>query len=175
MFSEKSDKVKKYVGGLPDMIQGCVMASKQKAMQNAIEFSMKLMDQKIRSFADRQAKNKRKLNDNLRNNQNQQHPFRRQNVATNYTAGPEEKKVYEGSKPLCPKYNYHHNGKCAPKCTNCKRNGHLAWDFSSPAAVANNQRAPGSFVSTVFSSLIDIIPTTLDHGYDVELADDKII
>nr|GFB32564.1 hypothetical protein [Tanacetum cinerariifolium] len=28
-----------------------------------------------------------------------------------------------------------------------------------------------SFMSTAFSSLIDIIPTTLDHGYDVELAD----
>ncbi|GJS76269.1 reverse transcriptase domain-containing protein [Tanacetum coccineum] len=27
------------------------------------------------------------------------------------------------------------------------------------------------FVSTAFSSLIDIIPTTLNHGYDVELAD----
>ncbi|GJY29602.1 putative reverse transcriptase domain-containing protein [Tanacetum coccineum] len=32
-----------------------------------------------------------------------------------------------------------------------------------------------SFVSTAFSSLIDIIPTTLDHDYDVELADGKII
>ncbi|GJT95996.1 putative reverse transcriptase domain-containing protein [Tanacetum coccineum] len=32
-----------------------------------------------------------------------------------------------------------------------------------------------SFVSTTFSSLIDIIPTTLDHGYDVELADGRII
>nr|GEU38742.1 reverse transcriptase domain-containing protein [Tanacetum cinerariifolium] len=29
-----------------------------------------------------------------------------------------------------------------------------------------------SFVSTAFSSLIDTIPTTLDHGYDVELADE---
>ncbi|GJX53483.1 putative reverse transcriptase domain-containing protein [Tanacetum coccineum] len=28
-----------------------------------------------------------------------------------------------------------------------------------------------SFVSTAFSSLIDIVPNTLDHGYDVELAD----
>ncbi|GJS11473.1 putative reverse transcriptase domain-containing protein [Tanacetum coccineum] len=28
-----------------------------------------------------------------------------------------------------------------------------------------------SFMSTAFSSLIDIVPTTLDHGYDVELAD----
>nr|GFC19567.1 reverse transcriptase domain-containing protein [Tanacetum cinerariifolium] len=32
-----------------------------------------------------------------------------------------------------------------------------------------------SFVSTAFSSLIDIIPTTLDHSYDVELADGRII
>ncbi|GJU63549.1 reverse transcriptase domain-containing protein [Tanacetum coccineum] len=35
--------------------------------------------------------------------------------------------------------------------------------------------ADWSFVSTAFSSLIDIILTTLDHGYDVELADGKII
>ncbi|GJV48473.1 putative reverse transcriptase domain-containing protein [Tanacetum coccineum] len=33
----------------------------------------------------------------------------------------------------------------------------------------------GSFVSTAFSSLIDITPTTLDHYYDVELANGKII
>ncbi|GKE73678.1 putative reverse transcriptase domain-containing protein [Tanacetum coccineum] len=32
-----------------------------------------------------------------------------------------------------------------------------------------------SFVSTAFSYLIDIVPTTLDHGYGVELADGKII
>nr|GFC60143.1 hypothetical protein [Tanacetum cinerariifolium] len=32
-----------------------------------------------------------------------------------------------------------------------------------------------SFVSTAFSSLIDIIPTPLDNHYDVELADGKIV
>ncbi|GJS09273.1 putative reverse transcriptase domain-containing protein [Tanacetum coccineum] len=32
-----------------------------------------------------------------------------------------------------------------------------------------------SFVSTAFSSQIDIIPSTLDHYYDVELADKRII
>nr|GEV67013.1 putative reverse transcriptase domain-containing protein [Tanacetum cinerariifolium] len=37
------------------------------------------------------------------------------------------------------------------------------------------ERADRSFISTAFSSLIDIIPTTLDHGYDVELADGRII
>nr|GEU36818.1 putative reverse transcriptase domain-containing protein [Tanacetum cinerariifolium] len=46
------DEVKKYVGGLPDMIQGSMMASKPKIMQEAIEFTTELIDQKIRTFAD---------------------------------------------------------------------------------------------------------------------------
>ncbi|GJZ79935.1 putative reverse transcriptase domain-containing protein [Tanacetum coccineum] len=32
-----------------------------------------------------------------------------------------------------------------------------------------------SFISTAFSSLIDIVPTPLDNSYDVELADGKIV
>ncbi|GJX56101.1 reverse transcriptase domain-containing protein [Tanacetum coccineum] len=135
---DKSDEVEKYVGGLPDMIQGSVMASKPKTMQDAIEFATELMDQKIRTFANRQAENKRKLDDNLRNNQNQQQPFKRQNVARAYTVGPGEKKLYGGAKPMCPKFNYHHDGQCAPKCTNCKRTGHLARDCRSQPAAANN-------------------------------------
>ncbi|GKC63757.1 hypothetical protein Tco_1096355 [Tanacetum coccineum] len=71
MFLEESDEVEKYVGALPDMIQGSVMASKPKTMQDAIEFSTELMDKKIRTFADRKAENKIKLDDNSRNNQNQ--------------------------------------------------------------------------------------------------------
>ncbi|GJS43204.1 putative reverse transcriptase domain-containing protein [Tanacetum coccineum] len=35
--------------------------------------------------------------------------------------------------------------------------------------------ADRSFVSTQFSALINIAPTTLDHGYNVELADGRII
>ncbi|GKA75035.1 putative reverse transcriptase domain-containing protein [Tanacetum coccineum] len=226
MFLEESDEVEKYVGDLPDMIQGSVMVSKPKKMQDAIEFATKLMDQKIRTLAERQAKNKRKFEDTSSNNQNQQQPFKRHNVARAYTAGPREKKPYGGSKPLCPKCNYHHDGQCAPKCANCKRTGHLTRDCRSLTAANNNQRAPGnqgnqvgngnvvarayavgnagknpdanvvtgtfllnnrnasilfdtgadrSFVSTAFSSLIDIVPFTLDHDYDVELADGKII
>ncbi|GJZ23270.1 hypothetical protein Tco_0560729 [Tanacetum coccineum] len=61
---KETDEVKKYVGGLPDMIQGSVMASKPKKMQDEIEFATELIDQKICTFADRQAENKRKLDDN---------------------------------------------------------------------------------------------------------------
>ncbi|GJV45820.1 putative reverse transcriptase domain-containing protein [Tanacetum coccineum] len=88
MFPEESDEVEKYVGGLPDMIQGSVMPSKPKIMQDAIEFKNYLIDQKIRTFSERQAENKRKLDDNSRNNHPQQQPNKRQNVARAYTVGP---------------------------------------------------------------------------------------
>ncbi|GJW09728.1 putative reverse transcriptase domain-containing protein [Tanacetum coccineum] len=141
----------------------------------------------VKNLADRQAENKRKLDDTSRNNQNRQQPFKRHNVARAYTAGPGEKKVYEGSKPLSPKCNYHHDGQCAPKCTNCKRNSHLARDCKSQPAAANNQRAPGANQRVVTSfecgsqghfkrdwKNLDANVVT-DHDYDVELADGKII
>ncbi|GKD12990.1 hypothetical protein Tco_1197397, partial [Tanacetum coccineum] len=64
MWNLKSDKIEKYVGGLPDMIHRSVMASKPKTMQDAIEFATELMDKKIRTFAERQSENKRKQDDN---------------------------------------------------------------------------------------------------------------
>ncbi|GJW64030.1 reverse transcriptase domain-containing protein [Tanacetum coccineum] len=64
MFSEESDKIEKYVGGLPDMIYGSVMASRPKTMQDAIEMATELMDKKISTLAERQAANKRKLDNN---------------------------------------------------------------------------------------------------------------
>nr|GEX70261.1 putative reverse transcriptase domain-containing protein [Tanacetum cinerariifolium] len=159
MFLEESDEVEKYVDGLPDMIQGSVMASKPLKMQDAIEFATELMDQKIHTLAQRQAETERKFEDTSRNNQNQQQPFKIHNV-------------------------------CAPKCTNYKKTGHLTWDWTNPNSNVvtgtfhlNNRYdsilfdigADRSIMSNTFSSLIDIIPTTLDHGYDVELANDKII
>nr|GFB98445.1 reverse transcriptase domain-containing protein [Tanacetum cinerariifolium] len=44
MFSKEADKIEKYVGGLPDMILGSVVASKPKTMQEAIEIATELMD-----------------------------------------------------------------------------------------------------------------------------------
>ncbi|GJY26354.1 reverse transcriptase domain-containing protein [Tanacetum coccineum] len=60
MFPEESDKIKRYVGGLPDMIHGSVVASKPKTMQEAIEIATELMDKKIHTFVERQTENKRK-------------------------------------------------------------------------------------------------------------------
>ncbi|GKD85280.1 reverse transcriptase domain-containing protein, partial [Tanacetum coccineum] len=162
------------------------------------------------TFAERQTENKRKQDDNHQQPQQQQEN-KRQNTGRAYTAGSGEKNPYGGSKPLCAKCNYHHDGPCAPKCHKCNRVGHLARDCRSTANAntANNQRdtragragtnpdfnvvtgtfllnnryasvlfdtgANRSFVSTAFSSQIDITPTALDYDYDVELADGRII
>ncbi|GJU53572.1 putative reverse transcriptase domain-containing protein [Tanacetum coccineum] len=254
MFPEEIDKIEKYIGGLPDMIHGSVKASKPKTMQEAIEFTTELMDEKTHAYAERQAEKKRKYDDLSKNNQNQQQQNKRQNTGQAYTAGNSDRKPYVGSKPLCSKCNYNHEGPCPPRCNNCKKVGHLAKDCRSRPANANNNnrnnnnnnqkgngcyecgaqghfkrncpklknndrgnqagndRAPAkvyvvgnaganpdnvvvgtfllnnryayilydtganqSFVSNAFSSQIDITPSTLDHYYDVELADGRII
>ncbi|GKB38797.1 reverse transcriptase domain-containing protein [Tanacetum coccineum] len=106
----------------------------------------KRVDKKISTLAERQAENKRKLNNTSNNNQNQQQPNKRQNTGKAYTTGHGEKKHYGGSKLLCSKCNYHHDGPCAPKCHKCNRVGHLARDCrsSTNANAVNNQRVTGA-------------------------------
>nr|GEZ79330.1 putative reverse transcriptase domain-containing protein [Tanacetum cinerariifolium] len=149
----ESDKIEKYIGGLPDMIHGSVVVSKPKTMQKAIEIATELMDKKIRTFAERETTSKKKFENTSRNTQNQQqqHSNKRQNTGRVYTAASGEKKQYGGSKPLCAKCNYHHDGPCAPKCRNCNKIGHFACDCRSAANTnsANNQRGTGSGQKTV--------------------------
>nr|GFB51097.1 hypothetical protein [Tanacetum cinerariifolium] len=60
---EESDRVERYIGGLPDSIHGSVAASKSKTMKEATEMATGQMDKKIRTYAERQAANKRKFED----------------------------------------------------------------------------------------------------------------
>ncbi|GKA73130.1 hypothetical protein Tco_0779346 [Tanacetum coccineum] len=79
-----------YVGGLPDMIHGSVVASKPKTMQDAVEIATELMDKKIHTFAERQTESKWKFEDTSRNTQNkqqQQQKNKRQNTGRAYTTG----------------------------------------------------------------------------------------
>nr|GFA46335.1 hypothetical protein [Tanacetum cinerariifolium] len=199
-----SDKVERYIGGLADSIHGSVAASKPKTMQEATEMETGLMDKKIRTYAKRQAANKRKFEDTSRNNQSRQQPPKREDVARAYAARFDNRQQYAGSRPLCPKCNFNHDSPCILRCYKCNKIGHLARDCRSPtnANVANNQRgtnldtntitgmfllnncyasvlfdtsAGRSFVSTAFSSQFDIAPTVLDHDYAVELADGRIV
>ncbi|GKC92933.1 reverse transcriptase domain-containing protein, partial [Tanacetum coccineum] len=58
MFLEESDKIERYVGGLPNMIHESVVASKPKTMQEATEIATELMDKRIRTFAKRTGEKK---------------------------------------------------------------------------------------------------------------------
>ncbi|GJZ77652.1 hypothetical protein Tco_0642324 [Tanacetum coccineum] len=62
MFPEEVDKIEKYIGGLPDMILGSVKASKPKTMQEAIEFTTELMDEKTHALAECRKKRKKSYN-----------------------------------------------------------------------------------------------------------------
>ncbi|GKA11915.1 putative reverse transcriptase domain-containing protein [Tanacetum coccineum] len=256
--ANETEKVDKYISGLPDNIYGNVKSARPKTLDETIELANDLMDQKLRTYAERQSDNKRKADDSSRNNHgHQQQPFKRQNVAKVYNMGTGERKPYGGSLPKCTKCHLHHNGPCTQKCHKCNKVGHFARDCRSTGNtnVANTQKgngaapkgngcfecgAPGhfkrdcpklknkdggngnaqgwvyavgnaekrgnasgnpdanvvtgtfllnnhyasilfdtgadrSFISTAFSSLINIAPTPLENCYDVELADGKLV
>nr|GEV85276.1 hypothetical protein [Tanacetum cinerariifolium] len=64
LWNLKTEKVDKYNSGLPDNIHRNVMSARPKTLDDAIEMANDLMDQKLRTYAGRQAENKRKLDNN---------------------------------------------------------------------------------------------------------------
>nr|GEX96659.1 reverse transcriptase domain-containing protein [Tanacetum cinerariifolium] len=141
------EKIDKYVSGLPENIYGSVKASKPKTLDETIELANDLMDQKLRTYAERQTNNKRKADDSFRNNHgHQQQPLKRKNVANVYNMGTGEKKPYSGNFPKCTKCHFHYNGPCTQKCHKCNKVGYFARDCRSSgnANVANSQRNNGA-------------------------------
>ncbi|GJR75146.1 hypothetical protein Tco_0087511 [Tanacetum coccineum] len=132
------------------------------------------MEDKTHAYAERQAERKRKYDDLSQNNQNQQN--RRQNTGQAYAAGNGDRKPYEGSKPLCSKCNGHHEaGPCPPRApakvyavgnAGANPDNVVAGTFllnNHYAYILFDTGADRSFVSTAFSTLLDIVPNTLDH------------
>ncbi|GKA66689.1 putative reverse transcriptase domain-containing protein [Tanacetum coccineum] len=214
MFPKESDEVEKYVGGLPDMIQGSMMASKLKTVHDVIEFATELMDHKIRSLADHQAEKKgslmtlqgtTKTNNSLSKGIMWQGPIllglKVSHMARDCRGAAANTNTQRGVTCYECGVQGHYKKDC-PKLKNKNQenqvgNGNVvarAYDVGTTGTNPNSNVVTGtfllnnryalilfdtganrSFVPTAFSSLIDIIPTTLDHGYGVELADGKII
>nr|GEX94452.1 putative reverse transcriptase domain-containing protein [Tanacetum cinerariifolium] len=226
--ADETDKIDKYVSGLPDNIYGSVKASKPKTLDETIELANDLMDQKLRTYAERQTNNKRKADDSFRDNHgHQQQTPKRQNVTRVYNMGTGEKKPYSGIFPKssgnacvanaqrnngenpkgngyfecgapghfkrdCPMLKNKDGGKInAPGWVyavgNAEKRGNASRDLDSNvvtgmfllnnryASILFDTGADRSFISTAFSSLIDIVPNPLGNSYDIKLADGKIV
>ncbi|GJS63892.1 putative reverse transcriptase domain-containing protein [Tanacetum coccineum] len=137
--STETEKVTKYISGLPDNIYGNVKSARPKTLDETIELANELMDQKLRTYAERQSDSKRKADDISRNNQQ---PFKKQNVAKAYNLGTAEKKTYEGNAPKCTKCQRHHPGPCTLKCHQCGNK----WTFMPAIAGAGNTNATNNRV-----------------------------
>ncbi|GJS66863.1 putative reverse transcriptase domain-containing protein [Tanacetum coccineum] len=64
MVLEEEDRVEKFIGGLPDNIQGNVIPAAPTRLQDAVRTANNLMDQKLKGYAVKNAENKRRLNNN---------------------------------------------------------------------------------------------------------------
>ncbi|GJV37512.1 reverse transcriptase domain-containing protein [Tanacetum coccineum] len=261
MVPKEEDRVKKFIGGLPDNIQRNGIVAEPTKLQDAVRIANHLMEQKLKGYAMKNAKNKIRLEVNQRDNRGQQPPFKRpnvrgQNVARAYTAGNNERKPYNGPLPLCNKCKLQHEGPCTVRCRKCNKVGHFTRDCKVTNSTTSTQRgqivnqrvltcfkcgrqgnfrsdcpklkdqnrgnkagnkngvgeargkayvlgggdanpdsnvvkgtfllnnhyafilfdlgADRSFVSTTFSTLLDITPDTLDVSYAKKLADERI-
>nr|GEW01393.1 reverse transcriptase domain-containing protein [Tanacetum cinerariifolium] len=113
-------------------------------------------------YAMKNAENKRRLEVNQRDNRRQQPPFKRPNVGAGNKNGIGKARGKE----------YVLGGRNANLDSNVVKgtfllNNHYAF-------VLFDSCADRSFVSTTFSTLLDITPNTLDVSYVVELADERI-
>nr|GEU37743.1 hypothetical protein [Tanacetum cinerariifolium] len=177
MFLKESDKIERYICGLLDVIHRSVMASKPKTMQDC-------------------APKCHKCN-------RVGHLARNYKSAANTNTANNQRGTWASQKPTCFECGAqgHFKRKC-PKLKN-KNRGKQAGNGNAPeklyvvghtgtnpnlnvitgmfllnncyASILFDTSVDRSFVSTAFSSQIDITPTTLDHYYDFELADGRII
>ncbi|GJS96088.1 putative reverse transcriptase domain-containing protein [Tanacetum coccineum] len=202
-LADETKKVDKYINGLPDNIYENVMSARPKTLDDAIELPNDLIDQKLHTYAERQNNNKRKADDSSRNNQ-QPHKKQNVARAYTAGPGEKKaytgnlplctkynyhhNRQYWSHKEELPKLKNRGNGN--GNSTAQGRAYALGGKDASPDSnvitgtfLLNNRYATilfdtgtdRSFVSTTFSALINITPTTLESHYDVELADGKII
>nr|GEX13552.1 hypothetical protein [Tanacetum cinerariifolium] len=176
----ESNEVEKYVGGLPDMIQGSVMASKPKTMQEPYKRQNVARVYTVGPGEKKEYEGSLPLCIKCNYHHNGQCAPKCNNckkvgrlardcrspaaTANNQRALREIQRVVTcfelGNAGTNPDFNVVTGMFLLNNCY---------------ASILFDTGTDRSFVSTAFSSLIDIVPSTLDHDYDVELADRKII
>nr|GEU41223.1 reverse transcriptase domain-containing protein [Tanacetum cinerariifolium] len=183
--ADETEKIDKYVSGLPDNTYGSMKASKPKMLDETIELANDLMDSKLHTYAEWQSNNKRKADESFRNNHGEQWgQILREMVVSNVEPHGTLRGTTKVEEQGWGKRECTRMGVCGWKC---RKEGNASRDPDSNvvtgtfllnnryASILFDTGADRSFKSIAFSSLIDIIPTPLGNGYDVELADGKIV
>ncbi|GJR97732.1 putative reverse transcriptase domain-containing protein [Tanacetum coccineum] len=183
MVPDEEDRVERFIRGLPDNIQGNVIAANPARLQDAIRIANQLMDKKLQGYAARSAENKKRMKSNPRDNHRQQPPFKRQNCGRPGHVKRE-----------CPKLRNRNHRKRARNKTGNQTGGNeatarayaISREGTNPdsnvvtgtfllnkfyASMLFDSGADRSFVSSTFSSLLDVAPSTLDtsHLFDIDL------
>ncbi|GJX60584.1 putative reverse transcriptase domain-containing protein [Tanacetum coccineum] len=181
MVPDEEDKVERFIKGLPDNIQGNVIAAEPTKLQDAIRIANSLMDQKLKGYAI-SAKYKRRLENNPRDNRRQQPIFKRQNEScprlrnqfcgnqTRNKNGNKTGNQTRGNDATAKAYAIRRGG------TNLDSNVVMGMFLLNNcyASMLFDSGTDRSFVSSTFSALLDVAPSTLDTSYAVELADERI-
>nr|GEU71996.1 putative reverse transcriptase domain-containing protein [Tanacetum cinerariifolium] len=200
----ETEKIDKYISGLLDNIYRSVKSSKPKTLDETIELANDFMDQKLCTYAERQTNNKRKADDLSKNNHGYfTHDCRSSGNTNVANTQKDNRAIPKGNgcfecgalghfKRDCPKLKNKDGGNVNAQgwvyaVGNAEKKGNASRDPDSNVVTStfllNNRYASilfdtgtdRSFISTVFSSLIDIIPNPLRNSYDVKSADGKIV
>nr|GEX67641.1 putative reverse transcriptase domain-containing protein [Tanacetum cinerariifolium] len=180
MVLDESDKVEKYTGGIPNSIQGSVMASKPKMLQEAIELTRSLMNQKLLTYVARQAENKRRLDNNSKTTMLNSHLTRGRMWPGLMLLGLVKRESMLELYPCATSASFTTIGRALQSmCFECGSQGHFKRDCPKlknqnhrnqtgngeargrPYALGGGEPNPDSNVVT-------------DNSYDVELADERI-
>ncbi|GKC75147.1 putative reverse transcriptase domain-containing protein, partial [Tanacetum coccineum] len=134
---------------------------------------MKLMAEMVPEEEDRVEKFIGGLQDNIHGNVIATELTRRQddnvggqNVARAYTAGNNERRVYNGPLPLCNNCKFHHEGPCTVRCGKCNKVGHLTRDSDARVSKTNTVLRGSTLGLLGHPFNIDLMPVELG-SFDV--------
>ncbi|GKD47327.1 putative reverse transcriptase domain-containing protein, partial [Tanacetum coccineum] len=165
---KEEDRVEKFIGGLLDNIQGNIIAAEPTRLQDAVRIANNLMDQKLKGYAVINAENKRRLEVNQRDNYGH---YRGDCLKLKDQNSGNKAGNKNGVAEARGKAYVLGGGDANPDSNVVKGtfllNNHYAF-------ILFDSGTDRSFVSTTFSTLLDITIDTLDVSYAVELADRRI-